>query len=434
MLTPPAKIPYKHSIVVKLLRRAFSYYLLIAFVVTVIQLINEYYHVKEQIIGEIHTLEASFEPILADSLWLFDERQIRLTLKSMVKSPVIMGVKIIDKETLNLIAFGSVLEDETVLIVDEEGNMRPRKLQESVINALFDVSFTIQSNENNEPLGAMSIYSGTSIIIDRIKHSFTVILINAIIKTTALWIIFLWVGRTLVRYPLNVLNQTAEQINSGDEEVMKVKEPETEKLQETRDEIGVLARNLEKMRNVFLEKMETIEKQNSVLEEQAQMIEERVRKGHSQIDKKTRHIGDVVQGMSQMMYNITDHPPQSGDAKKNLFITIEENKRPFSVPVEKVSHITVEEHYFTVFYHHQNRWKQWNTFGNLKEFDENFPGVFTRINRSTLINPKRILEFQIEKTPYHLIMEGDPAHAIPVSQSKKKLLLEIHAKHPAGKG
>lgn len=415
-----SSVPYKNSVIVKLLRQAFSYYLLIALFVTLVHLVMEYYYVKNQIIEEINTLEASFDTILADSLWLFEERKIRLMLESMVKSPIMTGVKVVDLETQTLIAFGEILQDDHKVTVNFEGDITPSERPDSLFGTLFEIPFTIHSIEENTPLANMVIYSSASIVVDRIKHSFTIILINAMIKTTALWIIFLWIGRTLVRLPLKVLSQSTSRMVSDDEEVVKISHPEEKKLGQGKDEFGVLARNIDRMRNLFLEKMETIEKQNEILEEQ-------VRQGNLRMDKKTKDMGDLMKGVSHMIHSIAEETPESPKKAEPVIFPVEENKRLLPIPIEKISHITVEEHYFTVFYFYKKEWRQWNTFGNLKEIDEKYPGFFVRVNRSTLINPQRIVIVNLEQEPYHLTMEGNQETPIPISKSKKKMINELLA-------
>jgi DNA-binding LytR/AlgR family response regulator len=85
-----------------------------------------------------------------------------------------------------------------------------------------------------------------------------------------------------------------------------------------------------------------------------------------------------------------------------------------------------EEHYFTLIYHENKTWRVWNSYGNLKDFEDQYPGFFFRINRLVLINLNMILETNLAKEPYTVTMKGDKNNPLGISRSKRKLLAQLY--------
>ena len=188
-------------------------------------------------------------------------------------------------------------------------------------------------------------------------------------------------------------------------------------------EIGTLSRNLDLMCNLMLDKMESIEKQNESIDRQNRILEQKVKQNAYQLDKRTKLIQRDLRGMSNMMFSIVDSKTVSPVEDK--YISIQENKKPKLISVKDISHITVEEHYLALYYKDHGQYKKWNTFGNLKDLEDRYSGVFIRINRSVIINPNMILELKIGNESFKVLMKGDPENTLIISKSKYKLIREL---------
>lgn len=373
-----------NSIIVRLLRRAFSLYLLVAVVVTLIHLIIEYNHVENQITEEIKKIHETFNPILSEALWGLNEEHIRLVLVSMLKSSIVTGVRVVEEESPEIV-MGIVLDKNKAPIeVNDKGEIIAKG--SSLIAKPFGIDFLMRTHRGKY-LGKLTIYSSSSVVIGRIEHSFTLILINAVIKSLALWAIFLGFSYLLVQRPLKQLNLAVEnfKLDVEDDEDNEIEGVLHEsELIKTKDEIGTLAGNLDKLRSVLLEKMEIIEKQNFAL----------------------------------LSY--------TGKIDSELTFTIEENKRKQMITLNQISHIVIEEHYFNLYFVKDNQWQSWSSYGNLKDIEEQYPGFFFRVNRSCLINPNMIEHANLTKEPYTVTMKGNKNDRLAISRSKRKLLVQLY--------
>ena len=97
-------------------------------------------------------------------------------------------------------------------------------------------------------MGEVTIYSNSSVVFQRVKLGFFLLLINALIKTVALWLIFLWFSNILLRKPLEALTDATEQVNLENLDTFKVEIETGEKNELTalKDSFNLMIENLNK--------------------------------------------------------------------------------------------------------------------------------------------------------------------------------------------
>ena len=196
-------VPLKHSIATQLLRVIFGFYLIATILVTTIQIVFEYRHVRQQVIQEIEKLPQSYGLSIASALWAFNTNQLQSVLIGMRNIPSVVGVKI--EDGTNMLAIGLVdLGEDSYAEYDKE-NTKIADREISVFSKLVSHNFPITHADAKgrvRQLGHGTIYSSSEIIIDRVKYGFLLILFNSIVKTLALWFIFLYFVRRLLGQPL----------------------------------------------------------------------------------------------------------------------------------------------------------------------------------------------------------------------------------------
>ena len=74
------QIDFRHSIANQLFKVLFGMYLVIAVIVTVIQLATVYYNEKEAVAKEIQKLPVTLGPGISTSLWTFNDRLLQSIL------------------------------------------------------------------------------------------------------------------------------------------------------------------------------------------------------------------------------------------------------------------------------------------------------------------------------------------------------------------
>lgn len=181
------------SLAKQLFQYIFGLYCLIAITVTLVQIIEEYRHTQKTIEHELTNYEAIFGPVLAKALWDLDREQVNVITKGLAEVPIIVGVKIERIQGDKLIPYAG----------------RNAKTFDLALNEKFSYQFPIefQTSGLKHSLGKATLFSDSSIVLDRVQLGFTFLVINAVIKGIALWIIFWFISNRLLIKPLSRLTQ-----------------------------------------------------------------------------------------------------------------------------------------------------------------------------------------------------------------------------------
>lgn len=192
-----AMVPTRHSIATRLMALTFAVYFVVAIVVTGAHMRFEYVQTRDNIIADLKVFQTTFQPILSQTVWSINRDALRKTVEGIAQAPAIAGVRILPNG-LDEIAVGD--------IVDQQGKERV---------GVFGHSFPIiykHPDGREEVLGKGVFYSSNAIVFERVKFGFAIILINALIKTAALWLIFSWLSNRLLRRPLATLTDAVQDI------------------------------------------------------------------------------------------------------------------------------------------------------------------------------------------------------------------------------
>jgi len=214
---PSLKVPFKHSISTQLLRVVFGLYFLVAIIVTVVQLTVEYMHVKKSVAEEIGKLDNTFGPGISNALWNMDDSFLRSILVGMNQIGIVSGVKVTDTTDDRVFSAGNILDKNgQSIFVESATGLHHGNVDRSMFSELFAHEFSIDhinDDGSNATIGTGIIYTNRNIVLERIEYGFLLILINSVIKTMALWFIFLYFSRKLLRNPLGELTDSVNNIN-----------------------------------------------------------------------------------------------------------------------------------------------------------------------------------------------------------------------------
>jgi diguanylate cyclase (GGDEF)-like protein len=270
-------IKLKNSIGLRLLRYVFACYLVVAVAVTGVQLVSEYRHVKSNLIAQLYGLENTFKDSIVTSLWSFDTPQLEATLFGMQKIDMVSGIKIENQQQDIIASIGTVLTSESQIVSTKQleytGMLEAKIIQPNTTKkqTLFEYRFPIEYQEDKDApinlLGYGLIYASENIIIERVKYSFILIIINSVIKTLSLWFFFLFFTNRVVGQPLNALANAASSFNPDKLETLNSSK-ELDKIIDAKheDELYLLANNFNQMRVAIVEKIDIIESQKQMLE------------------------------------------------------------------------------------------------------------------------------------------------------------------------
>lgn len=234
----------KDSIATKLLKVSFSFYFVLTLTVTLIHMFSEYYYTKHKVIEEISIIYETYEPGLSSAIWDFNYVQLNQMALGIIKLPIVDGIQI-EFNSSESISFGIIhnQKGETVSI-DKNGNENPINKNNKLLKFTFDIQRI--DKENKLTLGKSHFFCSQSVIFQRVKLGFLFLIINAFIKTLALWIIFLFIARHILIRPLSILTESAAQLNFNNLEKIHINLNTTDNNE---------LKTLEKVFNTMIEKL-----------------------------------------------------------------------------------------------------------------------------------------------------------------------------------
>ncbi|WP_159877480.1 hybrid sensor histidine kinase/response regulator [Aquitalea denitrificans] len=209
----------------RLLYTMLPWYLLLAFCVTGVQLVVQYWTVSHTIADDLASLGRTIEPGVSGAVWELDSEQLTSIARGIRQNAIVTGVRIATDKG------DSLVKDGDVPAVQEQRNrFLPDKYKLEVV-PLFHHGL----QGDRHLIGYLNLYSSAAVLWDRVKYSFLVVLLNALIVTTGLWLIFSWVVRFRLSDSVTAVARKVAswQFSVGEEPVEKIIYP-------YRDELGNL--------------------------------------------------------------------------------------------------------------------------------------------------------------------------------------------------
>ena len=308
-------IPLRKSISLRLLRYVFGCFVAVTLVVTALQLLFEYNHVKRTVLAELVQLQNSFANGLSASLWDYSPAQLDSILSGMHQIEKVSGVKVVDERDALLASVGHVVsQDVQVSKVTTLEQQQIREIEVTTANGpetLFEYRFPIEYDDrgNTVLLGYGYLYLNHKTIIGSITYTLTLIVINSVIKTLALWAIFIFfIHKVLVR-PLNALTGATQALNPDDPETLSESKSLEGILEANHaDELNILATKFIEMRGAILNKIDLVEHQNKVLD--------------ARVEERTRDLArsnDALTKVNAELEHLSLHDPLTGLPNRTLF-------------------------------------------------------------------------------------------------------------------
>jgi signal transduction histidine kinase/CheY-like chemotaxis protein len=214
-------VPLKNSIATRLLKVVFSFYLILAVTVTVAHIAAEYVHTRNLVFQELEILEQTFRPSLEEALWEMNNNQLQSTLTGIMQLPIVVGIEIVNPKGIYLGEMGEVLH-----LSDLASTNNTNKNQSDMFSSssLFWNTFQVHHMRGDTSflVGVVTIYSSQNIVIDKLKFSIMILIVNAVIKIIGFWILFLLISRSLLSRPLAELTRATEQLQLDNLENVKI--------------------------------------------------------------------------------------------------------------------------------------------------------------------------------------------------------------------
>jgi len=213
------KSKFYDSITIQILKITFAIYLFVTVSVTLIHMRAEYLHIKEEVFKELRAMQETFKPVLTQALWRLDKRQWESTINGMMKSPILVAVKLQDKDEI-LYLSGIILDDNGKIVSKKNYGDSSMNNQLISYRQLYKHEFIL--SYAGEYCGKVTLYSSNFVVYQRVKVGFLFIVLNAIIKSIALWFLFVWIGNRLLNRPLKKITDTLQAFNFDKIEDIKI--------------------------------------------------------------------------------------------------------------------------------------------------------------------------------------------------------------------
>jgi PAS domain S-box-containing protein len=226
-------IGVRRSIATKLLRIVFSVYLLVAVSLTTGQMVMEYRYQKSSVEHDLKAIQQTYEKGLAIDLWQLDDESLSSIIEGMLKLPVVVGIRVRNASGVD-VTVGGVIHHHGVRVGNAGHHINLLGLGKE-ITALYDEHHSDNNNVfthefplsyvhegKTDQLGRVTLYSNSSVVFQRVKLGFLMLVVNAILKTVALWLIFLYFSKKLLRKPLMTLASAVESVSLDNLRSIKV--------------------------------------------------------------------------------------------------------------------------------------------------------------------------------------------------------------------
>ncbi len=216
------KVNIRNSVATRLLKIVFCFYIVFALLVTILHMFIEYNYQKGDVNNSLVEFQPTIESTLSMNLWHMDDQSLKSTIDSIVKIPLIVGIKIKDESKHIIAVDGVVAEADFSGKVEQDINflgLRNGVDIASKSNAynleIFQHTFPIYYRYKGQQrlLGEVTLFSNSSVIFDRVKVQFLLLVINSVLKSLALWVFFLLISNYILRRPLESIADAAENIN-----------------------------------------------------------------------------------------------------------------------------------------------------------------------------------------------------------------------------
>jgi len=197
----------KNTVGYALLKNVFSLYVVIAIVITLAHMFSEYRSAKNLVNEEMKNIKTVFIKQLTTSIWNLNNELLDDIIEGILTSPSIIGISI----KINTIEGSSNFG--TVDIVNKKDENFYFKQNKTIVykKDIYSYQFDLKHEDfiRGSLLGTIVLYSDESVIYNKIKGNFLFIIANSIIKTLALWMIFLFFAKKYLTIPfLEIIKRT----------------------------------------------------------------------------------------------------------------------------------------------------------------------------------------------------------------------------------
>jgi signal transduction histidine kinase/CheY-like chemotaxis protein len=229
----------------RLVKSVFVIYFVFASIITIVQLGLEFNNAKGNVVGELQSLLKTVSPVVSQALWDVDFGSAESVALGLLKNNQVSGVIIVD-ENDELVALQGRTNDASEL----DPNYSPNQVNpfDKLIPVTQVISHSTGNSTETITVGRIILFGSFQTVFDEVKYTLIITLINAVIKASILWFLFVYFTRKLITNPLNEVINAVERLNPeiNNDSANEYNIPA--KLEQANDELGLLTREFGEMR------------------------------------------------------------------------------------------------------------------------------------------------------------------------------------------
>jgi len=296
------KLPkLKQTVGFNLLKRVFSLYVIIAVMITFAHMYSEYNNQKNNIINEMKNAEKAYRKQLTSVLWELNYELLDEIIDGILTSDSIVGVSLKIKNDNSVGNFGIVDMSKKVRL-SRQLNRRAITYQKNLYSYTFEL-FDIRNNNYSTGVnfGTITLYSNESTVYNKVKHNFLLIIINSIIKTLALWIIFLYISKKYLTQPFFEIIKTTDSIDFN-----HLKDIKFEHSVDNNNEFDILKETFEKMIKRLKVSYEHVKNANARNHELNKNLEQKVQNRTLDLEESNDELEQTITNLKNMQEKLIE--------------------------------------------------------------------------------------------------------------------------------
>jgi PAS domain S-box-containing protein len=258
-------------------------YLAVVCAITFWLVTETYRSAKQGVYRELKLYERTFSKSLSENLWSMDMGKLSSLVQGILQTQEIFGVRIVDPKSGQMLARSGWVADTSdgkLIYYNPKGvaAQAPENKQPiDIIEYNFPLIYDLESA--NELLGEVTLFSGRTVIFERIKYRVILIVIGAIVQIVFLWLCFSWISRRFLSRPLIHLAHTIESFDLNKPEAT----PEAI-LIDGQDELAMLSHSFSAMQTRLAETVRSLQQNQIELGRLNEELEERVRERTARLE------------------------------------------------------------------------------------------------------------------------------------------------------
>ena len=298
----------------KLLTKVLSVYFLLTLIVTLGQIIAEYYNAKNFIRNELSTLQQTFAGSLTRAIWELNTPQTLNIADGLLAIPAIEGVIVRDDNGTIITQSGRYIDIQQRFsnqLVQQELSISDQ--QSGIFGYTFPLIFEFSGRTSQ--VGDVTLFSSRNVVIERIEVGLYFLIGNAILKTTFLIILFLMAFRKHLTEPLADLSQQIENLDLEQLDGSKVRISTDEGA-----ELGIMASAYNKL----IERLQDYQQQLKQTQQQLLLSNNKLDQQNLLLEQE---VARKTSGLSQAMMDLQQQKQELLQNKQALREEIEQRRQ-----------------------------------------------------------------------------------------------------------